>query len=75
MIVTPQVPPMIRIGGRLSIGLFPGFHVTVPDVALFGDSHESIGSVQKARVWIELLPLLHKQVRLRRVDSLRSPLH
>jgi uncharacterized protein involved in outer membrane biogenesis len=53
----------VRIGGRMKIGLFPGFHVTLEDVRIRNRGAE-VASAKKAILGIELLPLLHKEVRI-----------
>jgi AsmA protein len=64
----------VRIGGRLGMGLFPGFHVTVEDVRLIGDQGTAVASARKIRLWIALLPLLRKEVRLSRVELMHPRL-
>ncbi|MGA6993524.1 MAG: AsmA family protein [Candidatus Deferrimicrobiaceae bacterium] len=51
----------VRIGGRLGIGLFPGFHVTLEDVRIRNRGAD-VASAKKAILGIELLPLLRKEV-------------
>jgi uncharacterized protein involved in outer membrane biogenesis len=53
----------VRIGGRMKIGLFPGFHVTLEDVRIRNRGAD-VASAKKAILGIELLPLLHKEVRI-----------
>jgi uncharacterized protein involved in outer membrane biogenesis len=58
----------VRIGGRLGVGFFPGFHVTVEDGRILSEEGVTVASAKSARFWIGLLPLLRKEVRLRRVE-------
>jgi len=61
----------VRIGGRLGIGFFPGFHVALENVRIRNRGMDVV-SAAKAAVGIELLPLLRKEVRIGRV-GLKSP--
>ena len=61
----------VHVGGRLKIGFFPGLHVRLGDVRIRNRGME-IASVKEAGLEIALLPLLRKQVRIRRV-GLRHP--
>lgn len=53
----------VRIGGRLGIGLFPGFHATLEDVRIRNRGAD-VASAKETILGIELLPLLHKEVRV-----------
>ena len=53
----------VRIGGRLRIGLFPGFHVTLEDVRIRNRGAD-VASAKETLLGIELLPLLRKEVRV-----------
>jgi uncharacterized protein involved in outer membrane biogenesis len=53
----------VRIGGRLGIGLFPGFHVTLEDVSIRNRGAD-VASAKETILGIELSPLLHKEVRI-----------
>jgi len=53
----------VRIGGRMGIGLFPGFHVTLEDVRIRNRGAD-VASAKETILGIELLPLLHKEVRI-----------
>jgi len=50
----------VRIGGRLGIGFFPGFHVTLGDVRIRNRGAD-VASAKEAILGIELLPLLRKK--------------
>ena len=60
----------VRIGGRMGIGLFPGFHVTLEDVRIRNRGAD-VASAKKAILGIELLPLLHKEVRIVKIGMKR----
>ena len=50
----------VRIDGRMGIGLFPGFHVTLEDVRIRNRGAD-VASAKETILGIELLPLLHKK--------------
>lgn len=56
----------VRIGGRLGIEFFPSLRVTLEDVHIRNRGTDLL-SVDEARVKIALLPLLHKEVRIRAI--------
>jgi len=60
----------VRIGGRLGIGFFPGFHVTVEDVRIRNRGAD-VASAKETILGIELLPLLHKEVRIVKIGMKR----
>ncbi|MGA7104721.1 MAG: AsmA family protein [Candidatus Deferrimicrobiaceae bacterium] len=60
----------VRIGGRMGIGLFPGFHVTLEDVRIRNRGAD-VASAKKAILGIALLPLLHKEVRIVKIGMKR----
>jgi AsmA protein len=60
----------VRIGGRLGIGLFPGFHVTLEDVSIRNRGAD-VASAKETILGIDLLPLLHKEVRIVQVGMKR----
>jgi uncharacterized protein involved in outer membrane biogenesis len=60
----------VRIGGRLGIGLFPGFHVTLGDVSIRNRGAD-VASAKETILEIELLPLLHKEVRIVKIGMKR----
>jgi uncharacterized protein involved in outer membrane biogenesis len=53
----------VRFGGRLGIGLFPGFHITVED-GLIRNRGTDVVSAKESTLGIELLPLLRKELRI-----------
>ncbi|HTJ08603.1 MAG TPA: AsmA family protein [Candidatus Binataceae bacterium] len=53
----------VNVGGRLDIGFFPSFHITMENVQIRNRGSE-IASAAQASLGIELFPLLHKEVRL-----------
>src|SRR5690242_6268185 len=57
----------VRVG-RLGLSLFPGFHVTVEDAHVFGEQGASVASAKRLGLWIALVPLLHGELRLRRIE-------
>ena len=58
----------VRIGGRMRMGFFPGFHVSAEDVRILNEQTEAIASAHRTRLGIDLLPLLRKRFRLSSVD-------
>ncbi len=60
----------VRIGGNLGIGFFPGFHVTLGDVRIRNRGLD-VASAKEAILGIELLPLLHKEVRIVKIGMKR----
>jgi len=60
----------VRIGGRLGIGLFPGFHVTLEDVRIRNRGAD-VASAKETILGIELLPLLHKELRIVKIGMKR----
>src|SRR4030065_707098 len=73
-----EVTPSIGIGigsegptgGRRGIGFFPGFHVTVEDVRIRNRGAD-VASAKETILGIELLPLLHKEVRIVKIGMKR----
>src|SRR5690349_13047045 len=57
----------VRVGGRISVGFFRGFHITVEDGRILGEQGLSVCSVKRARVWFDMLPLLRRDFRPRRI--------
>ncbi|MDH3383910.1 MAG: AsmA family protein [Deltaproteobacteria bacterium] len=60
----------VRIGGRLGIGLFPGFHVKLEDVSIRNRGAD-VASAKSTILGIALLPLLHKEVRIVKIKMMR----
>jgi uncharacterized protein involved in outer membrane biogenesis len=60
----------VRIAGRLGIGLIPGFHVTLEDVRI-RNRGEDVASAAETTLGIELLPLLHREVRIVKIGMKR----
>jgi uncharacterized protein involved in outer membrane biogenesis len=60
----------VRIGGKLGIGLFPGFHVTLEDVRIRNRGAD-VASAKETLLGIELLPLLHKELRIVKIGIKR----
>jgi AsmA protein len=61
----------VRVGGRLGIGFFPGLLVTLGDVHI-GYRGTDVASAKEARLGIDLLPLLQKEVRFGKI-ALKHP--
>jgi hypothetical protein len=57
----------VRVGGRLGLALFPSPCVTVEDGQVLGEQGVAVASAKQVSLWIELLPLLHREFRLRKV--------
>ena len=60
----------VRIGGRLGIGLFPGFHVTLEDVRIRNRGAD-VASAKETFLGIELLPILRRELRIVKVGMKR----
>ncbi len=60
----------VRIHGRLGIGLFPGFHATLEDVRIRNRGAD-VASAKETILEIELLPLLHREIRIMKIDMKR----
>jgi uncharacterized protein involved in outer membrane biogenesis len=58
----------VRVGGRLGLGLLPGLHVTVEDVRILSEPGVAVASAKRASLWIDPLPLLRGEFRLRRIE-------
>lgn len=56
----------VRVGGRLGIGFFPSVQVTLDDVHIRNRGTEVV-TARQARIGVDFLPLLHKQVRIRKI--------
>lgn len=53
----------VRVGGQLGIGFFPDLYVTLEDLRIRSRGAD-VASAKKARLGIDLLPLLQKKVRI-----------
>ena len=62
-LVSDALEMEVNVRGRLDIGFFPGFHITMQNVQIRNRGSE-IASAAQASLGIELFPLLHKEVRL-----------
>ena len=62
----------VRVGGRLGFRFFPDLHVRLDDVHLRNLGMD-IASASEANLEIALLPLLHKEVRIRKI-GLKRPI-
>lgn len=60
----------VRIGGRMGIGLTPGFHVTLEDVRIRNRGAD-VAFAKETILGIELRPLLHKEVRIVKIGMKR----
>ncbi len=58
----------VRIGGRLGMGFFPGFHLTVEDGRILDEHAVAVASARKISLGIALLPLIRRELRLSRVE-------
>ena len=56
----------VRFGGQLEISVFPGLHVTLEDVHI-GNRGADVAYAKEARLDIDLLPLLRKEIRIGKV--------
>ena len=56
----------VRVGGRLGIGFLPGLLVTLEDVQIHNRGAD-VASAKEARLGIDLLPLLQKEVRFGKI--------
>jgi len=63
----------VHVGGRLTIGFLPGLHVALADVHLRQRGAE-VASAAEVDLGIELLPLLHKELRTDRIKLKRLTL-
>jgi len=61
----------VRVGGRLGVSLFPGLLVTLQDVHIRNRGADLV-SAKEARLGIDLLPLLKKEVRFGKI-ALKNP--
>lgn len=63
----------VRVAGKIGIGFFPTFHLTLNGGRVLGEQGATVASARTATLFIELFPLLHKEFRLHRID-LRQPM-
>jgi len=56
----------VRVGGRLATGIFPTLHVTLQDVRIRNRGAD-VATTREAQIWIDFLPLLHKEVRIGKI--------
>ena len=61
----------VSIGGRLGISFVPGLRLTLADVRIRNRGTD-VASAEQARLRIDLLPLLRKEVRIRKI-ALKHP--
>jgi uncharacterized protein involved in outer membrane biogenesis len=61
----------VSIGGKMGFNLFPGLQVTLDDVHIRNRGADLV-SAKEAMLGIELLPLLHKEVRIDKI-ALKQP--
>jgi len=61
----------VSVGGRLRIGFFPGLLLTLEDVRIRNRGMD-VASAKEARLGIDLIPLLKKQVRIENI-ALKYP--
>jgi uncharacterized protein involved in outer membrane biogenesis len=57
----------VNVGGRLKVGFFPSFHITMENVQIRNRGSE-VASAAQASLGIELFPLLHSEVRMDSVE-------
>jgi len=56
----------VHVGGRLGIGFFPGLHVGLDDMHIRNQGMD-VASAKEASLEIALLPLLRREVRIRKI--------
>jgi len=61
----------IRVGGRMGVAFFPGLQVRLADVRI-RSREADVAAAKEARLEIDLLPLLHREIRVRKI-GLQSP--
>jgi uncharacterized protein involved in outer membrane biogenesis len=61
----------VSVNGRVGIGFLPTFHITLHDLHLRNRGTD-VASAKAARLTVDLLPLLHREVRIEKV-RLDSP--
>lgn len=65
-VVSQALEMDVRMNGEFSIGFLPRLHVALTDVHASKDGVE-IGSAEGVQVGVALLPLLHREVRIRTI--------
>jgi uncharacterized protein involved in outer membrane biogenesis len=65
-LVSDALKMEVNVDGRLDIGFLPSLHITMENVQVRNRGSE-IASAAQAVLWIELFPLLRKEVRMDRV--------
>lgn len=58
----------VRIGGRLGIGFFPDFHITMGEGRILSDQGVVLASAKRTSLGVDLFSLLRKEFRLRRIE-------
>ena len=58
----------VRVGGRLGLRLLPGVRVTLEDARILDAHGVAVATARRTRLWVEPLPLLRGEFRLRRVE-------
>ena len=64
----------VRVGGPLGIAFFPGLQLRLADVHI-GNQGVDVAAASEARLELALLPLLHRQVRIRGIRLLRPRIY
>lgn len=58
----------VRIDGRVGVRFLPGPHVALDRGRILGERGSEVGSARSARVYFDLLPMLGREFRLRRIE-------
>jgi uncharacterized protein involved in outer membrane biogenesis len=64
----------VSVGGKMGFSLFPGLQVTMNDVRIRNRKTDLV-SAQEASLGIDLLPLLHKEVRIEKIVLKHPSIH
>jgi AsmA protein len=56
----------VKVGGRVTTGIFPTLHVTLQDVQIRNRGAD-VATAADAQVWIDFLPLLRKELRIGKI--------
>jgi AsmA protein len=70
MVASEALGMEVHVGGRLGITFFPNLHVRLDDVHIRNGGMD-VAAAQEASLEIALLPLLQKEVRIRRIGLQR----